>query len=87
MAKNRGDALEIDALAQHLARGRMTKDVGSTTRPLDAGALQRSPRDVADGAPRSEWPTGSYDAYKGALALNARANAQVIQQSVTDILR
>ena len=87
MAEDPGDALEIDALAQHLAGGRVTKDMGSGARPPDAGALHRSARNVADGASRSKWSERSHDADEDALALNVRPNAQVIQHGVTDVLR
>lgn len=54
---------------------------------LNAGAPHRRPCNVTHSASRSERPEGSHNAQKDALALNAWANPQVIQQGVTDILR
>ena len=48
MSQDLGDALEPDALTQHLTRSGMAEDVGPKARRSNSSALQRTPRYVPD---------------------------------------
>jgi hypothetical protein len=90
MAQDLGDILEPDVLTQHLARGRMPKNMRPTARRLNTGTLQRGSGNVRDrvsGLTAREGPERRYRAKENVLAGHLRApSGEIDQKSIAHIL-
>jgi hypothetical protein len=90
MAQNLSNIFQPDVLTQHLARGRMPKNMRPTARRLNTGTLQRGSGNVRDrvsGLTAREGPERRYRAKENVLGgdLGARSG-EIGQKRITHVL-